>query len=202
MGNTQQRKVNQIPSLWFSNVLLCCVVFLCVCSTTGHYYYFSKKWNWRAIFTKLIWHWNHFQTSLLHDVSMSRKVLQENYNLWQKIPGSSLGLYLWLRVLILQMQLGRPMTHPSTLKLSVISLSTKIRSIQLLLCGKLNVISTSQVLTIGALLYITYKNTTNFSFDPAWPSKKLCSLALLLWTICRKSFTWAYLGRFLGFFER
>lgn len=36
-----------------------------------------------------------------------------------------------------------------------------------LLCGKLNVTSTSQVLTIGALLYITYKNTTNFSFDPA-----------------------------------
>ena len=45
LGNTQQRKVDQIPSLWFSNVLLCCVVFVCVCSTTGHYYYFSKKWN-------------------------------------------------------------------------------------------------------------------------------------------------------------
>lgn len=31
MGNTQQRKVNQIPSLWLSNVLLCCVVFfVCV----------------------------------------------------------------------------------------------------------------------------------------------------------------------------
>lgn len=125
LGNTQQKE-KLIRFLHYGSLMYYCIcsIFLCVCvvlpgiTTTFPRNGTAMQYSPNLFDTRTIFRPHYYMI-----LACQGKYFEKNMTYGKRSQVLLLDCTYGSRVLILQIQLGRPMTHPSTLKLSVISLS-------------------------------------------------------------------------------